>query len=284
MFNSKFFKISLALLFLSPVIQACGQVKFTVGNQSATAAVPSPRSEGPTNSPDGHGPVITLPPGTASPAPGQVSELCNFSSINKIAWSPSFSSTVNSLPNYNISGQTGDIHISAANQVSINGNSANSIIVESAESLNSLSGNSGNFIGNVRSFVQGSGNSGSIDLNSVEVGDLSGISGDHLCVWAQSIKSIAGSSAGNISAVANGPNGLVGSLARISGSSSGKLVVIGMSVGTVSGGSGRMYLQSGHVQSISGQSGDIYLDALVVDRIIGSSGTIYLLNGAKVLN
>ena len=84
--------------------------------------------------------------------------------------------------------------------------------------------------------------------------------------------------------MANTLGGAVGSLARISGSSSGKLVIIDMNVNSISGGSGQMYLQGGHVQTISGQSGDIFLDALVVDQIIGSSGTIYLLNGAKVLN
>ena len=289
MFNTKF-KFLFSLVFLSLVFQNCGRVSFTAANQSLTAAVPDFNGDGPPGGlgnptgGSGHGPTIVLPPGSISPAPAQTSEICNFTGIDKTVWDNLAPSAATNLPNYNISGQSGDIYLSAANQVSLTGNSGNSFIIENAELLTSFSGNSGNFVGNVRSFMKGSGNSGSIDLNSIKVGDITGSSAGHLCVWAQTINSVRGSSAGNISVVANNIGGAVGTLAQISGSSSGKLIVIDMNMNSISGGSGPMYLQGGHVQTISGQSGDIYLDALVVDQIIGSSGTIYLLNGAKVLN
>lgn len=290
MLKSKYLKLHLCklfiVLFLGPSLQGCGQFKFSATNHNMIGAVPEFDGDRPETSDatGDHGSTIVLPPGYVSPAPIQTSAICSFSEVEKTLWENLTPNLAANLPNYNISGQSGDIRISAANQVSIIGNSGNSFIVYNAETITSFSGNSGNFVGNARSFINGAGNSGSIDLNAVDVGNISGSSAGHLCIWAQNVNSVTGSSAGNISVVANGPGGAVGNLAQITGSSSGKLVIVNMNVSSILGGSGNMYIQGGHVQKISGQSGDIYLDGLVVDKIIGSSGKIYLINGAKVLN
>ena len=284
--SSKFVLIS-AVLFL--FLQSCsGGYQFTSGQQNI-AAVPSFNGDSPTTLPTssgestGHGPVMSLPPGSDSPAPAQISSICQFSGIDKINWAAPLSNSAQ-LQNFNVVGQSGNVDISVADNVNMTGNSGKIFVVENAQSMSAFTGNSGNFIGNVRSFTSSSGNSGSMDLNSLEVGNISGSSSGHLCVWAHSIESVTGSSAGNISLKASSSTGSDASLGHVSGSSTGILVITDMNVMSINGGSGKMYLQGGHVQSISGQSGDIYIDGLTVDQITGSSGTIYLLNGGQVLN
>ena len=292
-------KFIVALVLLTLTFQNCGGVKFQATETSPQSKAASPGGQGrnldgggapggpisgldpvpPTVS--GHGPVTVVTPGTQSPAASIYASICNLSSESKKDWSTS--AVTPNLPNLVFEGHSGSIQVDQVQDIKINGSSGQSFVIESAETMSSYSGNSGNLLAKVRDFKDALGNSGSIELVSQNVGNIKGSSG-HICVSAQSINAIEGSSSTGVAISPNSVKAGNGKIERIIGSSSSKTVIMNMQLTTALGNSGELYIQGGHVGMINGQSGNIYLDGVTVDQIVNSSGNIYLLNGAQVLN
>ncbi len=265
------YSLYISLVVLISCFQNCGPVSFSAsqGLDSGGNVTAFGNPNALPGNPDASSPIT---------APEQMNLICNFQGATKTNWDITPAAT--NLPNVTISSQSSGADIPNANNVDIFGSSGKNFIVKNAEILKEFSNNSGNLIANVRSVGMINGDSGSIDLNSNDVGDILNFSADHLCVTAHSIQSLAHFSSGN---VAISSSGATGSLSEISSSSSGKLAIINMNINSISAGSGNIYIQGGHIKLIAHVSGDIYLDNVTVDQLSASSSKVYLLNGAKVL-